>query len=89
MNGRRGTGHHEHIELPFDRLPEYDPKTREHCWIMICVYRFDPAKAEDPSYGPMIFDSANLLSAGKVGCFFCEEGYEKRLTFRPCPGDPS
>ncbi len=82
------TGQLERHAGPVDRVPEYDPATREHLWITLVMYRVDPARVEAGEQ--LILDSVNLLSAGlSVGCFYCESPYAKRLTYRPCPGEPS
>lgn len=80
------TGMAERHDGPIDRIPPYDPDRREHLWITTAVYRVDAAKIE--ARESLIMDNSNLLLAGQVGCYHCERGYEKRLTFRPCPGDP-
>lgn len=83
--GTKTLGVAEHFGGPVDRIPPWNPKTREHLWSTPALWRVDVARLEAGE--DLMFDSATLLSAGVgVGCFYCEQLYEKRLTFRPCPG---
>lgn len=82
------TGFLERVDEPHvDKVPEYNPRTREHFWITMVVYRVDPKKIDAGE--TLILDRSNLVMSGAAGCYHCEQTYEKRLTFRPCPGNPA
>jgi hypothetical protein len=65
--------------------PEPD-RPGEHLWVMFAIYRVNPAawNGED-----VLLDEENLATAGQIGCYVCEQPYEKRLTYRRCPGRPT
>jgi hypothetical protein len=59
----------------------------EHVWIVTAVYRVSPAQVEALEAHTEHLDAENLAMV-MTGCFFCEQPYSKRLTFRRCPGEP-
>ena len=63
-----------------DRLP---PFNGEHLWIVAPTYRVDPT-----SPNPPVLDHEILLFVAGPVCFWCEQPYEKRLTYRRCKGEP-
>jgi hypothetical protein len=82
-----GTGHQVLIEQPPDRVPDYDPRSGDHLWMVLTMYQVDPAAFLDPTRTP-ILDQKNLLTVQGPGCFHCEQPYTQRLASRRCPGEP-
>lgn len=69
-----------------DRVPEYDPRSGEHFWTAIVMFRIaDPGKAHR-SPEPVIMDRENLVLVGPIGCYFCEKLYVKGMEHRRCSG---
>lgn len=72
-----------------NQLPEYDPRSGDHYWIVPVVFRVAcPAKFADASADPLVLDRENLVYVQSVGCFFCEEPYRNGMEHRRCPGEP-
>lgn len=82
------TGHTIQVD-PVDRIPDYDPRTGNHLWIVTSVYQVDPQqwRSDDPTVTPML-DHENLLSVAGPGCFYCEQVYTPLLATRRCKGEP-
>jgi hypothetical protein len=61
----------------------------EHVWILAVSYRISPENLRRGMDGlePVMMDTENIAFV-TAGCFVCEVAYEKRLTFRKCPGEP-
>lgn len=78
------TGHTERVD-PVDRVPEFDPRTGEHLWIVGTTYRVNPAEWFDPTHTPML-DRENLLLVSPPGCWHCEQIYTPQLAKRRCRG---
>lgn len=76
------------VEAPgqLDRIPEFDPRSGEHCWIEIVAYRVFPERWSKDQLP--VLDQENLVSIQGPGCFYCEEPYTERLAKRRCPGGP-
>jgi hypothetical protein len=74
---------------PVDRIPDYDPRSGDHLWVITTAFRVDPARwsSPDPTVTPML-DHENLLSVAGPGCFYCEQVYTSLLATRRCKGDP-
>lgn len=71
-----------------DRIPEYDPRKREHFWSTMVLFRISDPRRMCDEPGGMILDRENLMLAGPVGCFHCERPYRRGAERFPCPGDP-
>jgi hypothetical protein len=69
-----------------DRVPDYDPVKQQHLWVAIITYEVTPAKWEREQ---VHLDMENMLMPPSIGCFYCEEPYQKRLLYRRCPGEKS
>lgn len=82
-----GTGHQQFVAEPPDRVPEFDPRSGDHLWVVLTMYRIDPSGFADASRTPML-DTENLLTVQGPGCYFCEEPYTPRLASRRCKGEP-
>lgn len=82
-----GTGQTVKVD-PLDRIPDYDPRTGEHLWIVTTAHRVDPEqwRSGDPTATPML-DHENLLSVAGPGCYYCEQYYSPLLATRRCRGD--
>lgn len=74
---------------PVDRVPDYDPRSGDHLWIVTTAYQVDPEhwRSPDPTVTPML-DHENLLSVAGPGCFYCEQVYTPQLAKRRCKGEP-
>lgn len=82
-----GAGQYAVDGAQLDRTPEFDPRTGEHLWIWIVVFRAQPQLIGDPTHTP-ILDMENLLSVSGPGCLYCEQDYSARLAARRCKGRP-
>lgn len=73
---------------PLDRIPDYDPRSGEHLWVVAGAWRVTPDQwtSSDPAVTP-ILDQENLLSVAGPGCYYCEAYYSPRLAKRRCPGE--
>jgi hypothetical protein len=65
-----------------DRVPEFNPRSADHLWTYLTMYRTDPTNEL-----PML-DRENLLSIVGPCCFYCERGYSPLLASRRCKGKP-
>lgn len=78
----RSTGHTQHVPGDVDRVPEFDPRTGDHLWTIISMYRWQPG-TETP-----MLDTENLLTIQGPACYHCEQPYTQRLASRRCKGRP-
>lgn len=78
------TGEVFRTEAHVDRIPDYDPRTGDHLWTMITIYRINPANLN--GNGPGLLDRENLLSIQGPGCYYCELPYSELLDKRRCRG---
>lgn len=85
MSRWRPTGHRELVRGHVDRVPVFDPRTGEHLWIMLTVYRVDPLLWTDPVHAPTL-DHESLISVTGPGCYYCEQPYGPRVAARRCRG---
>lgn len=83
-----GTGETQLAAGQVDRLPDFDPRTGDHCWVMMAAWKVDPVKLIAQPDGPGLLDTENLLALNGPGCFFCERVYTPRLAERRCKGKP-
>lgn len=81
--GWQSTGQQHQIPGDVDRIPDFDPRTGEHLWTIITMYRWGGPDVERPT-----LDSENLLMVTGPGCYYCEEKYTRLLTQRRCKGHP-
>lgn len=70
-----------------NRLPDFDPRSGDHLWMVSTGFRVAPEQWQDRSHTPVL-DHENLLTITVPFCWFCEEGYTPRLATRRCPGEP-
>lgn len=84
--GTRSTGFTEKVENFKDRVPDYDPRSGNHLWISILMYKVDPANLLKGELA--LFDHESLLSVNGPGCFFCEEVFSPYIATRRCKGEP-
>lgn len=79
-------GHSYESDAMVFKVPDYNPISQEHFWISIVAFRVQPDKwtKEDK----IIMDQENLVFAGAVGCYYCEQPYKPILLHRRCPGEP-
>jgi hypothetical protein len=80
------TGFTEFIENPKDKIPDFDPRSGNHYWIMITTYKCDPEKMLKGD-GPAFFDHESLVAVLGPGCFYCEQIYTPLLSKRRCKGE--
>jgi len=71
-----------------NRLPDYDPRSGAHLWVVANCYRVTPERWEDRTHEPTL-DAENLLSITVPFCYYCEQPWTSRLTHRRCPGEPA
>jgi len=83
------TGEQQRVDpdMLVDRLPDYDPRTGDHLWMIVTSYRVVPEQWQDRTHTPML-DRENLLSITVPCCYYCEQAWTKRLASRRCPGEP-
>lgn len=83
------TGHTVRVDNPYeiDRIPEFDPRSGNHFWIVTQAHQVDPAKFADPTHTP-ILDQETLVSVAGPGCYHCEKPYTPLLATRRCKGGP-
>lgn len=81
-----GTG--ETYETPpmVDKIPPYDPKLRQHYWVLLVAFGVDP-RAWKPDSMPSL-NSNNLAQIAPPGCYYCERAYTKQEGLRTCRGEP-
>lgn len=83
----KNSGMQARFQLDVDKVPNYDPRSGNHYWIVGLTFRVDPTTWEPG--GSVHFDLENLVLAVGPGCFYCEQNYDKRLVMRRCKGQPS
>lgn len=93
MNGPQrawaSTGHPRLIDptTTVYRVPDFDPRSAEHLWMVITMYRVRPEQWQDETHTPML-DGENLLSITVPGCYYCEQLWTPLLATRRCKGEP-
>ena len=77
----------DHVEVPghVDKIPEFDPRSGAHLWVMIATWKCDPEKLIKQQQEGLL-DHENLLALGGPGCYFCEKAYSSALSLRRCKG---
>lgn len=80
--GHRGMG-----PDAMDAAMAYAVKAQEHLWVATACHRLSAAALDRMDSEPLHFDAESLIATG-IGCYVCEEPWEKRLTRRRCPGEP-
>ena len=70
-----------------NRLPDFDPRSGAHLWMVSSGYRVVPEQWRDRNHTPTL-DHENLLTITVPFCWHCEQGYTPRLASRRCKGDP-
>lgn len=79
-----GTGHFTEIPTAIDKIPDFDPRSGNHYWIMIASFHVEPSVWQ-PNDKP-ILDYENLVSFTGPGCFYCENPYTAYYANRKCKG---
>jgi hypothetical protein len=79
------TGFTEKIDNFENTYPVFDPRSGEHLWVVVGMWKCDPEKMT--TGGTAILDHENLLNVSVPGCYHCEEPYSPRLAIRRCKGD--
>jgi hypothetical protein len=77
------TGFTERIDNFEDKIPEFDPRSGDHFWIVITTYKVDP---NNFLAGESLLDHESLVGVSVPGCYFCEEVYTPRMLHRRCIG---
>jgi hypothetical protein len=70
-----------------NRLPDFDPRTGDHLWMVLAGFRVTPDQWQDKTHMPML-DRENLLTITVPGCYYCEQPWTKLLASRRCKGEP-
>lgn len=84
--GTHSTGFTERVDNFQDKVPNYDPRSGDHLWVSILMYKVDPAKLLEGELA--LFDHESLLSLNGPGCYHCERPYSPLLFTRKCKGHP-
>jgi hypothetical protein len=76
------------VEAPtnVDRIPPYDERSGEHCWLFLVGYQVFPLTWAASGNTPKL-DQENLVNISGPGCYYCEEPYSERLARRRCKGE--
>jgi hypothetical protein len=81
----RSTGVAEEIPAEVDKIPEFNPKTGNHLWLMHVAFKVDPSTWTADSKPKL--DSEALVALAGPGCFYCEQPYALVRHSR-CKGTP-
>jgi hypothetical protein len=76
-----GTGQIVMVPGEVNRIPDFDPRTGEHLWTMITMYRWGGPQVEQHT-----LDQENLLALEGPGCYYCAEPYSDYTAKRRCSG---
>jgi hypothetical protein len=69
-------------------MPEYDPVTGEHAWMVCATFAVaDPAAVDDGTRS-MTLSGDSIRSLSPVFCYHCENAYTALLAEAPCDGEP-
>jgi hypothetical protein len=81
------TGDQQRVDpsMLVDRLPDFDPRTGDHLWMVMSGYRVVPEQWHEPTHTPML-DAENLLTITVPFCYYCEQAWSERLATRRCRG---
>lgn len=77
------SGHVVQVDGEIDRIPDYDPRTGEHLWVVTPVFRINPKLLTDLTNVPYL-DQENLIYISPVFCYWCEQRFAPRLLHRRC-----
>ena len=85
----QGSGDMIRVDNPgeINRIPEFDPRSGDHFWIVSVAHRVNPVLWSDPAATPML-DVESLVIIAGPGCFYCEQPYTLLLASRRCKGHP-
>lgn len=75
----------EEIPAEIDKIPDFNPKTGNHLWLMHAAFQVDPS-----TWGPHTrphLNSEALVAIAGPGCFYCEQPYALVKHSR-CKGKP-
>lgn len=65
----------------------YARKSHTHLFVATAAYVLSEETLRDMETSPPLFDLENLRQV-LIGCFVCEEPYDKRMLKRKCSGEP-
>jgi hypothetical protein len=82
----QGTGEVFNTPPTLHRIPEYDPKLRQHFWIIPVAYAVDPRSWKEGD-SPML-NANNICSIPGAGCYYCERVYTHVEGLKSCRGEP-
>jgi hypothetical protein len=91
MASERGwaeTGNTEYVG-PHDQMeiPDFDPRSGDHLFTVVVMYRVDPTLTADPSH-MSVLDHENRLAVVGPGCYYCETPWTPGMEKRRCKGEP-
>jgi hypothetical protein len=75
----------EEIPPEVDKIPDFNPKTGNHLWLMHAAFKVDPATWRS-DVSPKL-DGEALVALAGPGCFYCEQPYALVKHSR-CKGKP-
>lgn len=77
------TGHVVESPGEVDRIPDYDPRTGAHLWVVAPMFRINAELLDDMTNVPHL-DQENLIYISPVFCYWCEQPFARRLLTRRC-----
>ena len=83
----RSTGFSQDIDPAGRSIPDYDPRSSEHYWVVASVYNVNPTLWTDDNHTPML-DSESLRYISPAFCYHCEEPFTPHLSALRCAGGP-
>lgn len=78
-----GTGFTQEVKNYKDKIPDFDPRSGDHFWIVATTYKVVP---EVFLKGESLLDLENLVLVSPPGCWHCEQIYNPSLANRRCKG---
>lgn len=80
------TGFQQAVGSDVDKVPAFDPRTGDHLWSVVTMYRVQPTTWADSSVTPQL-DLENLILVQGPFCFYCAHGWNERIASRRCKGN--
>jgi hypothetical protein len=64
------------------------PRPGQHVWITVVSHVVPVETLRAMKHGQQAHLDAESIASVVTGCYICEQGYEDRLGYRNCPGEP-
>lgn len=75
----------EEIPPEVDKIPDFDPRTGNHLWLMHAAFKVDPSTWTGDTKPHL--NAESLMALAGPGCFYCEQPYSLVKHSR-CKGNP-